>query len=356
MKIISIVGARPQFIKLASLSKELRKYHNEIIVHTGQHYDFELSKIFFTELMIPDLDINLEVGSASHGAQTGEMLRRIEKILIKEKPELVIVFGDTNSTLAGSLAATKLHIKIAHVEAGMRNFDKEKPEEINRIVTDHISDILFAPTKTAINNLKNEGIEKNVHLVGDIMYDGLLEIKYIADKKSKILNKLKLKNKTYILLTIHKQKNTNNRERLEKIVNAITSLNETIVFPAHPRTLKYLKKYNLDDNIKNSNVKIIKPLGYIDFIKLLKNSKKVITDSGGIQKEAYILKIPCITLRETEWIETVKEGWNIVVDINVNKIIECVNNFNPKKDQKKFLGDGHACKKIVEIINKNYIN
>lgn len=351
MKIISIVGARPQFIKLATLSKKLRKYHKEIIVHTGQHYDFELSKIFFKELKIPDLDYNLEVGSGTHGEQTGEMLKRIEKVLIKEKPDLVIVFGDTNSTLAGSLAATKLHIKLAHVEAGMRNFDREKPEEVNRIVTDHVSDILFAPTNTAVENLMREGIQQNVHLVGDIMYDGLLEYEKIADKKSKILEDNNLKQKDYILMTIHKQKNTNNQERLEKIINAITNLNNNFIFPAHPRTVKFLKKYKLWDKVKNSNVKIIKPLGYIDFLKLLKSSKKVITDSGGIQKEAYLLRIPCITLRETEWIETVKEGWNIIVDVDENKIIKRVNDFNPKKEPRNFLGNGSACEKIVKIIN-----
>lgn len=351
MKVASIVGARPNFIKLAPVSRELRKEFDEIIIHTGQHYDYEMDKIFFDELGIPEPDYHLGVGSGTHGYQTGEMIKRIEEVLMKEKPDLVLVFGDTNTTLAGALAAVKLHIKVAHVEAGLRSFDKRMPEEINRVLVDHCSDMLFCPTKTAVENLKREGIVEGVYLVGDVMVDILKECIEIAEKRSKILDELDLKPKEYYLATVHRAENTDNFERLKNIVEAFCEIGN-IVFPCHPRTEKRLKEYGLWDKL-TENVRVIKPVGYLDMLILEKNAKKIITDSGGVQKEAYILKVPCITLRETtEWIETVEDSWNVLVGANKEKIIELANNFEPKNKQKEVFGDGNTSKRIKMIIRR----
>ncbi len=350
MKIVSIVGARPQFIKCAPVSKELRKNHQEILVHTGQHYDDEMSKLFFDELDIPKPDYNLGVGSGLHGEQTGKMLIEIEKILLDEKPDFVLIYGDTNSTVAGALAAAKLHIPVGHVESGLRSFDRSMPEEINRVVSDHVSDILFVPTQTAQINLQKEGITKGVFNTGDVMYDALLSNIEIVEKHSKILSKLKLKSRDYLLATVHRPSNTDSKKNLENILSAFSKIEKNIVFPAHPRTLKYIEKYNLKDKV-GENVILIKPVGYLDFLMLEKNSLKILTDSGGIQKEAYMLKIPCITLREnTEWIETVRDGWNDLVGADEQRIINAVHSFSPKKKQNNYFGDGNASKKIKEII------
>jgi UDP-N-acetylglucosamine 2-epimerase (non-hydrolysing) len=348
MKIATVVGARPQFIKMASVSKELRKHFNEIVIHTGQHYDYEMSKIFFEQLNISEPDYHLGVGSGSHGYQTGEMLKRIEEVLIKEKPDFVLTYGDTNSTLAGALTGAKLHIKVGHVEAGMRSFDKSMPEEINRVLADHCSDLLFCSTKTAVENLKRERIVNGVDLTGDVMVDSLLYNKEIAESKSKILNDLDLKNREYLVATIHRASNTDNKENLKNIADAFSEVDETIVFPVHPRTEKFLKEYGLHDKLKAS-VKLVKSLGYLDFLKLMIHAKKIITDSGGIQKEAYILKVPCITLREnTEWIGTVEDGWNILAGANKEKIVKMIKEFEPLlKTHKERFGNGDASRKIV---------
>ncbi|AKB24401.1 UDP-N-acetylglucosamine 2-epimerase [Methanosarcina sp. MTP4] len=352
MKIASIVGVRPQFVKASVVSKELRKKHDEILIHTGQHYDYHMNNVFFSELNIPEPDYFLGIGSGSHGFQTGEMLKKIEEVLIKEEPDLVLTYGDTNSTLAGALAASKLHVKTAHVESGLRSFDKSMPEEINRILTDHCSDLLFCPTKNAVSNLKNEGITDNVHLTGDVMADSLLYNKKIAENKSNILNDLGLQSKSYFLTTIHRASNTDNKENLKNIVDAFSELKETVVFPVHPRTEKFLKEYGMYDKLKSS-VELVKPLGFLDFIKLMNHAKMILTDSGGIQKEAYILKIPCITLREnTEWGETVEDGWNVLVGANKDKILEMVNGFHPSlKTHEDRFGNGNASEKIVSIID-----
>lgn len=350
MKIVSIVGARPQFIKCAPLSQELRKEHEEILIHTGQHYDTKMSHIFFNELGIPKPDYNLGIGSGTNGEQTGKMLIKIETVLIEQKPDIVIVYGDTNSTLAGSLAASKLNIKIAHVEAGLRSFDRIMPEEINRVLTDHMSNILFCPTENAITNLKKEGITENVYNVGDVMTDALQYNKLIADEKSKILENLNLSSKEYIVTTIHRPSNTDNFEKLSSVVNALCNLNKKIVFPVHPRTKKYLKKYDLWDTLYQ-NVKIIEPLGYIDMLHLMSHSEKILTDSGGVQKEAYMLGVPCITLRDnTEWVETINDGWNILVGSNCEQIIQNVNSFNPSKLQSNVFGKQNVSKSIVKKI------
>ena len=344
MKAVSIVGARPQFIKLAPLSKEIRKFHKEIIVHTGQHFDEKMSKTFFTDLKIPNPDYNLEINGGTHGQQTARMMQSIEIVLLEEEPDVVIVFGDTNSTLAGSLAVSKLGIKAIHVEAGLRSFNKSMPEEINRIVSDHTSDYLFAPTATAIKNLEHEGLGAKSFLTGDIMVDSLRFANSIASSNKKFNNF-----KNYYLLTLHRPYNVDNPQKLGKIIELFNSLNKNVVFPVHPRTNNIIKKNNIS---VDSNIKLINPLGYLDFIALQSNADKIITDSGGIQKEAYILRKPCITLRsETEWIETVESGWNKLINIEIDDaIVENIIEFSPSEKYPDLFGND-VSKKMVKIIN-----
>jgi UDP-GlcNAc3NAcA epimerase len=348
MCIFSIIGARPQFIKCSVVSKEIRKHFDEIILHTGQHYDYMMSKQFFDELEIPTPDINLGVGSCSHGMQTAEMLKGIEEYLIEKKPQAVLVYGDTNSTLAGALAASKLHIPLVHIESGLRSFDKTMPEEINRILTDHCSDILCCPTQISVDNLRSEGIIDSVFLTGDVMYDSLIQYKEIASEKSRILKKLNLCSDEYLLATIHRSKNTDERESLKNILTAFSESKQHIVLPIHPRTKKRIQEFDLSKYI-DKNVQMIDPVGYIDFLMLEMHANKILTDSGGIQKEAYLLKKPCITLREnTEWVETVDDGWNIIVGSNVQMIKDAIENFNPHSVQHELFGDGNSAYKIVE--------
>lgn len=365
LKLLVLVGARPNFIKVAPLFWELRN-HSEIksvLVHTGQHYDFEMSQAFFQDLDIPIPDYNLGIGSGKHGAQTGLTMIEFEKIVAKEKPDIVIVVGDVNSTLAGALVAKKLHIPVAHIEAGLRSFDMDMPEEVNRVLTDHISDYLFCPTKTAVSNLKKEGIVKNVFNVGDIMYD-ILKIKE-KELKPDILEKFSVKPKEYLLLTIHRASNTDNPENLKKIIGAILKIKEKVVFPVHPRTkiqlikiiksLKPFKQLNELNQLNKlnglTNILFIDPVGYMNMLTLEKNAKKILTDSGGVQKEAFWLKVPCITLRdETEWVETVKNGWNKLVGVDEDKIIRFVRSFNSGRGRLSYYGNGCAAKKISQII------
>ncbi len=350
MKVMSVVGARPNFIKLAPLSKEVRKKFDEVVAHTGQHYDYEMDRLFFEQLGLPDPDYHLGVGSGTHGHQTGEMLKKIEEVLISEKPDLAIVFGDTNSTLAGALAAVKLHIPVAHVEAGLRSYDKRMPEEINRILTDHCSDLLFCPTERAVDNLKREGITEGVYLTGDVMVDAISQNIKIAEETSDILRELGIKPKDYFLATVHRAENTDTFNRLKNIVDAFCEI-ENLIFPCHPRTEKFLRRYGLWDRLRK-DVGIIKPVGYLDMLVLEKNAKKIITDSGGVQKEAYIFKVPCVTLRETtEWIETVEDGWNVLVGADKEKILKAVREFEPNKDSYGHrFGDGRASEKIAVIV------
>ncbi len=351
MKIISVVGARPQFIKLAILSKELRENHNEIIIHTGQHYDDNMSRYFFEEMQIAKPDYNLNIGSGSHGKQTAEMLIGLEDIFLHQKPDVVITFGDTNTTLATGLAATKLNIPVAHVEAGLRSHNREMPEEINRILTDHISDYLFAPTLTAMENIKIENLYGKPFLVGDVMYDSLLYYGKIAEQKSRILKNLKLRQKEYILLTLHRPYNVDNIQKLQNIFSALKQTKRFIVLPVHPRSRKMIESTN---TIIPENISIIEPLGYLDFIFLQKHSEKIITDSGGIQKEAYLNGIPCITIRpETEWIETVKAGWNVLVGDKKDQLIENCLHFKPSHNRPRYFGDGNSSKKIISILESH---
>lgn len=350
MKILTVIGARPQFIKAAAVSNKLRKKHNEILVHTGQHYDSNMSDIFFEELEIPKPDYNLEIGSGNHGYQTGKMLISLEEICLNEKPDMILVYGDTNSTLAGALVGSKLLIPVAHIEAGLRSFNKNMPEEQNRILTDHISKYLFVPSNTALDNLKNEGIINGVYNTGDVMFDAINLFKEKAENKSNILSELGLNSKNYILSTIHRAENTNDVNRLSNIIKALNESNENIILPLHPRTKKFIQDYNLKISDK---IMIIEPVGYLDMIKLMNNSKKIVTDSGGIQKEAYFLEIPCITMRdETEWIETVENGWNILVGSDIEKIKDAINNFLPKNKPIMVFGSGNAADIITNIISK----
>jgi len=318
LKIISIVGARPQFIKAAAVSRVLQKTQGvrEVLVHTGQHYDANMSEVFFEELEIPQPDYNLGVGSATHGAQTGRMLEAIEEVLLREKPDWVLVYGDTNSTLAGALAAVKLHVPVAHIEAGLRSFNRRMPEEINRVLTDHASDILFAPTKAAVENLRREGIsEEQIQLVGDVMYDAALYYGKKAERQSQILNRLELKPREYILATTHRAENTDDPQRLRAIFEGFAEVAQEIkvVLPLHPRTHAALVQVGLYDKVPRS-ICLIEPVGYLDMVMLEKNARLIATDSGGVQKEAFFYRVPCLTLREeTEWIELINLGWNRVI-------------------------------------------
>jgi len=347
MKIATVIGARPQFIKAAAVSRVIRKYNNinEVIIHTGQHYDENMSAIFFEELDIPQPDYNLNVGSMRHGKQTAKMLERIEEVILKEKPDWLLTYGDTNSTIAGALAAAKIHIPVAHVEAGLRSFNRKMPEEINRIATDHISNLLFAPTKNAMQLLEKEGLKEKSLLSGDVMYDSVL---YYSEKlnlqhQPKELGTIK----NYYLGTIHRPENTDNIQRLKTIFEAFSEAEYPVVLPLHPRTRSLLKEVKY-----NKNVKIIEPVGYLSMLYLLKNSKKVLTDSGGLQKEAYFLKIPCITLRDqTEWIETLNGGWNFIVGADKRKIMKYLT-FQDYGEIQNVFGDGNAAEKIIiKIIN-----
>ncbi len=348
MKILTVIGARPQFIKAAAVSRALKKAGvNEVIVHTGQHYDHNMSEVFFEEMEIPKPHYNLAINDLGHGAMTGRMLEKIEAVLLDERPDYVVVYGDTNSTLAGALAAVKLHIKVAHVEAGLRSFDMQMPEEINRILTDRISNILFCPTDTAIANLKKENNTGEILNVGDVMLDTLLFYKKRAEEKSTIS-----KPKDFVLATIHRAENTNNIDRLKSICAAISEINKTIpvVLPLHPRTKSYLS----NNNIK-LDATVIDPVGYFDMLSLLGSCNLVMTDSGGLQKESYFCGKFCVTLRDqTEWVELVNTGANVIVGADRDRIVaEALRNLNKKISfDNKLYGDGNAAAKIAERLRR----
>lgn len=352
MKIVSIVGARPQFIKCAPVSRELRRVHEEILVHTGQHYDHGMSEVFFEELAIPKPDYNLGIGSGTHGRQTGAMLGAIEDVLQKEEPDVVLVYGDTNSTLAGALAAAKLHIPVAHVEAGLRSFDRRMPEEVNRVLTDHASDLLFCPTETAVRNLATEGITEGVFLVGDVMCDAMEYNRAIAEERSRVLEEVGVQPGGYLVVTVHRPSNTDSRENMAAIFGALGEAERPVVFPVHPRTRKYLGEYGLLERMPE-NVQVVEPLGYLDMLRLMAHAEKILTDSGGVQKEAYMLGVPCITLREnTEWVETVEAGWNVLVGAERKSIIRSIRDFMPLAKQLCIFGNGDASKKILRNLSE----
>jgi UDP-N-acetylglucosamine 2-epimerase len=349
MKVVTVVGARPQFIKAAAVSRELRKAHQEILVHTGQHYDYEMSGIFFDGLELPAPDINLEVGSGPHGSQTGAMLAKIEEILLAERPDCVLVYGDTNSTLAGALAASKLSVPVAHVEAGLRSFNRRMPEEINRVVADHLSDVLFCPSETAVANLAAEGVSRNVHLVGDVMLDVLgWALDRARTTKAGVLGRLGVRDGAYVLLTVHRSENTDNLAQLADILAAVNALDEPVVFPVHPRTRKMMAGAG---SRLEPHVQMIDPLGYLDMVGVSSAARLILTDSGGLQKEAYWLGVPCITLREeTEWVETVDAGWNVLVGSNRHRIIKAAGSFEPPSVRPALYGDGAAAGRCVGLL------
>jgi len=349
LRIITIVGARPQFIKAAPISGALRNAgHREYLVHTGQHYDYSMSEVFFEELRMPEPNINLNTGSGTHAEQTASMLVGIEKIIKAKRPDWVLVYGDTNSTLAGALAASKLNVAVAHVESGLRSFNRVMPEEINRVMTDHLSNLLFCPSETAVKNLAHEGIKDGVHLVGDVMYEILLLVREYAARQSSILGSLGLREKNYLLATVHRAENTDDFDRLQKIITTFDRMNETILFPVHPRTKKSLEALGYKPA---SHVRLIDPLGYVDMVTLEQSARMILTDSGGIQKEAYWLGVPCITLRdETEWVETVEIGWNILTGAEPEKIVHCVRTFQPPIFRPPLYGDGKVSKRCMDLL------
>lgn len=358
MKILSIVGARPQFIKLAPLSKEVRKHHEEVILHTGQHYDVEMSDLFFDEFRIPEPDYNLCVGSGSPGYQLSEMIKGVEKIIVMEKPDLVITFGDTNSTLAGALSAIQNHIPAVHVEAGPRNKWMDVPEMINRLVADRISPILFCATDYNYEILKKEGLAHRSHFVGDLMYDIFLKSLGRIKDNTKVLSKFNVESNNYHLATCHRAENTDSANRLRTIVAGLIQSKEKIIFSLHPRTEKMLKQFKIYGSIKESeNILPIKPIGYFEFVQLQYYAKKIITDSGGVQREAYFLKKPCINIYDhTYWPEIRDDGWQVVTGIDEENIALCIKDWLPSKEQSNIFGDGNAAPKIVKIINDMNFN
>jgi len=354
MKILTVVGARPQFIKAAVVSRELAAHDNvkEVLVHTGQHYDAEMSDVFFEELSIPRPDLNLGIGGRSHGAMTGAQLAGIENVIVAEKPDWVVVYGDTNSTLAGALAAAKMHVPVAHVEAGLRSFNRRMPEEINRVLTDHVSELLFAPTALAMDNLAREGIVDGRVLAGDVMFDAAIFYGERARNTSRILDDVGLRPREYALVTIHRAENTDDHASLKEILLALNEVSEKVdvVWPVHPRTRKLLQQDEFSRLI-SPRVRLIAPVGYLDMVVLEHGAAVVATDSGGVQKEAYFLKVPCVTLRsETEWLELVHSGWNRLCPVSSSTTIAAaiLDGMGSTGQAVNLYGEGSAARLIVE--------
>lgn len=357
-KVVTIVGARPQFIKAAAVSREFLKHPGaveEIIVHTGQHYDPNMSEVFFEELDIPAPKYNLEVAGGSHGSMTGRMLEGIEQILLSERPNWVLIYGDTNSTLAGALAAVKLHIPVAHVEAGLRSFNMRMPEEVNRILSDRVSSLLLCPTESAVENLSREGITRDVYNVGDVMYDVALYYRDRARKESRILDQLSLEERNFVLATCHRAENTDEPVRLEGIMRSLATIAEElpVVLPLHPRTRKLLQSYKLEHYLES--LRVVDPLPFLDMVALEQAAKVILTDSGGVQKEAYFYQVPCITMRdETEWVETVELGWNQLVGASSQAILSAFKRAGEGViSQTEPYGQGNASARILaELLKK----
>jgi UDP-GlcNAc3NAcA epimerase len=348
--IASVVGARPQFVKAGPVSRALASDFKEVLIHTGQHYDHGMSEVFFEEMKMPRPAYNLGVAGGPHGEQTGKMLVELEKVIEAVRPDGVLIYGDTNSTLAGALVAAKSGLPLAHVEAGLRSYDRSMPEEINRVISDHVSNVLFCPTETAVENLVKEGITDGVHCIGDVMYDALLSHLESARRQSQIMTRLGLGKREYALTTIHRAANADDPDRMRSIVEALGGLTVRVVFPVHPRTQRMIKEFNLD---RYSNILMIEPVSYFDMLVLEENASCVLTDSGGVQKEAYLLGTRCITLREeTEWVETVAAGWNRLVGTNPQAIRSSAESWFPAGEHPALYGDGHASERICQILTE----
>jgi UDP-N-acetylglucosamine 2-epimerase len=352
MRIATIIGNRPQFVKAAAVSRIIRRDHDEKLIHTGQHYDDELSRIFFEELGVPSPDLELKAGSASPAVQTARIMASLEPELSSLAPDLALVYGDTNSTLAGALVAAQAHIPVAHVEAGMRSFDRRMPEELNRVLTDHASALLFCSTPVAVRNLEREGAAGDSHLVGDVMADVSLAFEPIAEERSGALEEHGLEEGSYVLVTAHRAGNVDDPRRLELLVELLCALPMPAVFPVHPRTRARLTSTGLLARVEAaSGLKLTSPLGYLDFLKLTRHARAVLTDSGGVQKEAFLLGIPCITLRDTtEWVETVEAGWNVLVDLDRGAALAALERPPPARDRPDLYGGGHAGERIGNVL------
>lgn len=355
MRVVSIVGARPQFVKAAPVCRALRERHEEILVHSGQHYDYEMSDVFFEQLGIPAPNYNLAVGSGGHGRQTGEMLGMLEDLLTELEPDCVLVYGDTNTTLAGGLAAAKLNIPVAHVEAGLRSFNRAMPEEINRVVVDHLSDLLLCPTRTAVANLRVEGVIEGVELVGDVMLDTARFFAENVDVDA-VLRSFGLAMDGYYLATVHRAGTSDNPERLSSVIAAFAALDRPVIWAVHPRTTKNLETLGLLGLVQSStNIRIVPPLSYMETVGLLRGAHALLTDSGGMQKEAYFFGIPCVTLREeTEWTETVELGWNQLAGTGEARIANAVASLVKPDMRPDVYGDGRAAEAIVRALEKRY--
>ncbi|MDP8298867.1 MAG: UDP-N-acetylglucosamine 2-epimerase (non-hydrolyzing) [Candidatus Tantalella remota] len=356
MKIVSVIGARPQFVKAAVISSAFDAAGiEEVLVNTGQHYDYNMAGQFLEELGMRPPQYDLGVGQMSRAKQLAEMIRKLEEVVSKESPDLVMVYGDTTSTLAGALVANSLNVPVAHVEAGLRSYDKSMPEEVNRILTDNVADMLFCPTVEAVNNLEKEGVTGKVFNVGDIMYELALSVKERALRETDILGKLEIEPKKYVLATIHRQSNADDAERLLAIVSAFCSSEKLIVFPVHPRTKKMLKEFGLSEKLSEcDNVKLIDPVGYMDMVSLEVNAERIVTDSGGVQKEAYFYEVPCVTVRDnTEWVETLNHGWNVLVSgTDEVEMREAIDSEREPSKREDYYGDGHTAEKIIKILKK----
>jgi UDP-N-acetylglucosamine 2-epimerase (non-hydrolysing)/UDP-GlcNAc3NAcA epimerase len=349
VRIVTIVGNRPQFVKAAAVSRLLREAHEELLVHTGQHYDDELSRVFFDELEIPAPDRELGAGSGSNTEQTARILAALEPVLAELAPRLVLVYGDTNSTLAGAVAAAQAGIPVGHVEAGMRSFDRTMPEELNRVLTDHASDLLLCSTQTAIDNLAREGVAGEAHLVGDVMADVSLAFREIAAERSTIVADLGLDAGAYLVVTAHRAGNVDNPDRLDRLVSLLEALPRPTVFPVHPRTRARLEAAGLLDRL--SGLTLVPPLGYLDFLELARHGRAILTDSGGVQKEAYLLGVPCVTLRDTtEWVETVDAGWNVLVDLDRDAALAAVER-TPPAERPELYGGGRAAERVRDAVS-----
>jgi UDP-GlcNAc3NAcA epimerase len=349
MRIVTVVGNRPQFVKAAAVSRLLRERADELIVHTGQHYDDELSRVFFEELGVPAPDRELDAGGGTNTAQTARILAALEPVLDELSPSLALVYGDTNSTLAGALAASQAGIPTGHVEAGMRSFDRSMPEELNRVLTDHASDLLLCSTETAVRNLEREGVAGEIQLVGDVMADVSLAFRDIAEERSAILADLSVEEGSYLVVTAHRAGNVDRVERLEALVSLLEALPGPVVLPLHPRTRARLDAAGLMDRL--GGIHVVQPLGYLDFLKLARHARAVLTDSGGVQKEAYLLGVPCVTLRDTtEWVETVEAGWNALVDLDRDAALAALER-RPPAERPELYGGGHAAERVCEVLS-----